>query len=101
MFPGYVGSVGAAADDPCCGHSSIGSEPLPRPTSQLTATPDPQHTERGQGSNRSPHGLDTFLLLHHGNSDLREFPTALSSEMLNWQYPNELIKFLTHWNHLE
>ena len=32
-------------------HSNSGSEPSLRPTPELTATPDPQPTERGQGSN--------------------------------------------------
>ena len=31
------------------------SEPRLRPTPQLTAMPDPQPTERGQGSNPQPH----------------------------------------------
>ena len=38
------------------GHSNVGSELHLRPTSQLTATPDPQPTERGQGSNPQRHG---------------------------------------------
>ena len=38
-------------------HSNTGSEPpCLRPTPQLTATPDPQPTEEGQGSNPQPHG---------------------------------------------
>ena len=42
-----------------------------RPASQLTATPDPQPNERGQGSNTHPHGYyysDSFPLCHSGNS---------------------------------
>ena len=37
-------------------HSTARSKPLLRPTPQLTAMPDPQPTERGQGSNPQPHG---------------------------------------------
>ena len=32
-------------------HSNTGSEPRVRPTPQVTATPDPKHTEQGQGLN--------------------------------------------------
>ena len=39
------------------GQSNAGPEPCLRPTAQLTATLDPQPTERGQGSNRKPHGF--------------------------------------------
>ena len=38
------------------GHSNAGSEPCLQPTPKLTATPDPQPTEQGQGSNLQPHG---------------------------------------------
>ena len=34
----------------------ISAEPRLQPTPQLTATPDPQPTERGQGANPQPHG---------------------------------------------
>ena len=37
-------------------HSNPRSEPRLRPTPQLTATPDPQPTAQGQGSNPQPHG---------------------------------------------
>ena len=38
-------------------HINLGSEPRLQPTPpQLMATPDPQPTERGQGSNLHPHG---------------------------------------------
>ena len=36
-------------------HSNTRSEPRLRPTPQLMATPDPEPTERGQGSNLQPH----------------------------------------------
>ena len=36
--------------------SNVGSEPRLPPIPQLTATPDPWPTERGQGSNPQPHG---------------------------------------------
>ena len=38
------------------GHSNAGSKPHLQPTPQLTAMPDPQPTEQGQGSNQQPHG---------------------------------------------
>ena len=37
-------------------HSHTASELHLRPTPQLTATPDPYPTERGQGANLRPHG---------------------------------------------
>jgi len=37
-------------------HGNARSEPCLRPTPQLTATADPELTERGQGSNPQPHG---------------------------------------------
>ena len=37
-------------------HSNAGSEPHLQPTPQLMAMPDPQPTERSQGSNQQPHG---------------------------------------------
>ena len=37
-------------------HSNAGSELRLQPTPQLTATPDPQSTNQGQGPNRQPHG---------------------------------------------
>ena len=37
-------------------HSNAGSEPSLQSTPQLTAMPDPQPTEQGQGSNPQPHG---------------------------------------------
>ena len=37
-------------------YSNTGSEPHLRPTPQLTATPNPQPTDQGQGSNPQPHG---------------------------------------------
>ena len=51
-------------------HSNVGSKPRLQSTPQLTATPDPVPTERGQGSNPQPHGSQSDLLpLHHdGNS---------------------------------
>ena len=56
-------------------HSNAGSEPHVRPTPQLTATPDPQPTERGQGSNLCPRGpkWDSFPLHHDGNSRCLSF----------------------------
>ena len=36
-------------------HSNAGSKPSLQPTPQLTAMPDPQPTEQGQGRNPQPH----------------------------------------------
>ena len=51
-------------------HSNAGSEPRLQPTPQLTATPDGQPTERGQGSDAQRHGSqsDSFPPRHDGNS---------------------------------
>ena len=73
----------------------MGFEPHLRPTPQLIETP-----EQGHGSNPYSHGLDSFTLFHDENSDLSKFVTAASSEILSLKYPNELIKFQTHWNDL-
>ena len=37
-------------------HANAGSKPHLQPIPQLTAMPGPEPTERGQGSNPSPHG---------------------------------------------
>ena len=50
------GLIGAVATILCQSHSDTGSEPRLQPTPQLMATPDPQPTEQGQGSNPQPHG---------------------------------------------
>ena len=50
------GQIRAVAAGLCHSHSNAGSEPHPRPTPQLTAMPDPQPTEHGQGSNLQRHG---------------------------------------------
>ena len=49
-----------------------------QPTPQLPATPDPQPTEQGQGSNLQPHGdqSDLFLLRHNRNSPFLDLSTA-------------------------
>ena len=50
-------------------HSYAGSEPHLPPTPQLTARPDPQPTERGQGRNPSPRGYRSgVLLLSHSGT---------------------------------
>ena len=43
-------------------HSNSESKPHLRPTPQLMATLDPQHTEQGQGSNPQPHGSQSGSL---------------------------------------
>ena len=50
------GPVRAVAASLCQSHSNAGSEPRLQPTPQLTAMPDPQPTEQGQGWNPYPHG---------------------------------------------
>ena len=64
---GWIGAVAAGLHHR---HSNAGSEPHLWPTPQLTPMPDPQPTERGQGSNLRPHGCqsDLLLLSHDGNS---------------------------------
>ena len=50
------GLIGAVAIGLRQSHSNTRSEPRLRPTPQLTATPHPQPTEQGQGSNPQLHG---------------------------------------------
>ena len=50
------GLIGAVAASLRQSHSNARFELNLRPTPQLTATPDPQPTKRGHGSNRQPHG---------------------------------------------
>ncbi len=50
------GQIGAAAPGLRQSHSNAGSELRLQPTPQLTATPDRQPTEQGQGPNLQPHG---------------------------------------------
>ena len=49
------GPVGAVAAGLHHSHSNVGSQPRLQPTPQLTATPDPQPTEQGQGLNLKPY----------------------------------------------
>ena len=49
------GRIGAAATSLCHRHSNAVSKLCLRPIPQLTATPDLQPTERGQGWNLHPH----------------------------------------------
>ena len=50
------GPIATVADGLGHSHSNMGSDPCLRPIAQLTATPDPLTTERGQESNLRPHG---------------------------------------------
>ena len=50
------GRIGAVATGLRQSHSNTGSKPRLQPTPQLTATPDRQPTEQGQGPNPQPHG---------------------------------------------
>ena len=56
------GQIGASAANLCHSHSSARSELCLRPAPQLTATPVPQPTDWGQGSNPHPHGSRWGLL---------------------------------------
>ena len=49
------GLIGAVATSLHHSHSNAGSKPRLQLTSQLMATPDPEPTEQGQGSNPQPH----------------------------------------------
>ena len=51
------GLVRAVAASLCQSHSNARSEPRLLPTPPLTAMPDPQPPERGQGLNLQPHGF--------------------------------------------
>ena len=51
---GLIGDVAAGLRH---SYSNAGSEPRLQPTPQLMATPDPQPTGQGQGSNLKPHGF--------------------------------------------
>ena len=50
------GQIRAIPAGLCHSHSNVGSEPHLRPIPQLTAMPDPQRTEQGQGLNLHPRG---------------------------------------------
>ena len=50
------GPIGATAASLRQSHSNGGSEPRLQPTPQLTATPDREPAEQGQGPNPQPHG---------------------------------------------
>ena len=64
------GLIGAVAASLHHSRSNIGSKLRLRSAPQLAAMPDPEPTERGQGSNPQAHGyqLDSFPLHHDGNS---------------------------------
>ena len=49
-LPQWLPAYTTALAGPHHSHSSVGSEPCLQPTPQLAATPDPQPTQRGQGS---------------------------------------------------
>ena len=50
------GRIGVTAASLLHSHSKTGSELHLLPTPELTATPDPESTEQGQGSNGHPYG---------------------------------------------
>ena len=52
----YVGQIGATTASLHYSHRNTDSKPHLWPTPQFMAMPDPQPTDRGQGSNPHPHG---------------------------------------------
>ena len=60
--PRLGGESGAVAASLHHSHSNGVFRPYLQPMPQLTATPDLQPTERGQGSNQCPHGHQSGLL---------------------------------------
>ena len=68
--PQARGRIGTTSASLCHSHSNRASELHLQPTAQLTATLDPQSTERSQGQNLYLHGYqsDSFPLSHNGNS---------------------------------
>ena len=58
-----------------CSTWNLAFEPCLRPTPRLMATPDPQPTEQGQGSNQHPHGYESgsLPLSHIRNSKKEPF----------------------------
>ena len=63
---GRIGTVAASLHQ---SHSNSGSEPHLQTIPQLTATSDPEPTERGQGLNLQPHGSwIRWPLSHNRNS---------------------------------
>ena len=66
--------IGARAASLRHSHSNAGSELHLQLTPQRTATPDPQTTERSQGSNSHPHGYQSYLfLLPHDRNSSQHF----------------------------
>ena len=63
-------------------HSNVGSKPHLRPIPQLTATPDPQPTERGQGLNPHPQGSLLGLLTAEPQRELTN-PSILDGAFNN------------------
>ena len=68
------GPIGAVATGLRQSHSNPGSEPRLQPTPQLTATPDRQPTEQGQGPNLQPHGSQSDSLT---TAPRRELPNQV------------------------
>ena len=50
-----MGQIEAIATGLCHSMSNVGSKPTLQPTPQLTATPDSQYIEQGQGLKLQPH----------------------------------------------
>ena len=71
---GPIGTVAASLHQ---SHSNVGSEPSLQPTPQLTATPDPQPTERGQGPDLQPHGSSSDLLTTEPRRELPQLFISL------------------------
>ena len=87
--------MGAVAAGLCHSYSNAGSKLCLQPTPQLMATPDPQPTEWGQGSNLHPHGYqsDSFLLSHDGNSSYVHLFRETYNTWLSFCDVNSLLNF--------
>ena len=67
--------IGATPAGLCHSQSNTGSKQSLRPIAQLMATPDPQPSKRGPGSNPHPHGYQVGSLPPSHN---RNFPSPLN-----------------------
>ena len=75
--------------------SNEGSKPHLRTTPQLTAPPDPEATERGQGSNLCPHGCQSGSPpLGHDRKSPFSFVSGCTSS--TWKFPGQG----SNWSHI-
>ena len=87
--------IEAVATSLCQGHSNTGSELSLQPTPRLTATPDPQPTEWGQGSNLRPHGCQSGSLTSEPWWELYAF--LLSNNVYSISSAHFSVKFFLFW----